>query len=798
MKVSIKTFLVLSLMVTLGLVVFLSGCGGSSGGKNNSAKPLHPTNLTATAGNGQVSLSWSASSGTTSYNVYDSTTSGGPYTKVGTTSNTNSTVTGLTNGVTYYFVVTAVNSAGESGYSNQISATPSASLLPPIAPTNLTATAGNGEILLRWNASTNAAIYNVYESTSSNGFFTKIGSTQSTFAVINSNITNGVTYYFVVTAVNSAGESGYSNQASATPSASAPPLPPTNLSAIAGNSEVELNWTGGTNVTSYNIYYSITSGGPYTKVTTTTNTNYIVSELANGVTYYFVVTAINSNGESGYSNQASATPSASVPPLPPTNLTAVVGDAQVSLSWSASTNATSYNVYDSTISGGPYTKVGTTTNINYTVTGLTNGVTYYFVVTSVNGSLESVYSNETSATPFTPTAAVTLTPSSGSLSAVNLNSMFTENLAVSLGNTAASIDPASISISISPSFNFTTKQGFNMGAFAGYLDIIPSGFLSAGTTYSVTTSFNATVNGNKYSFVAYNSFTTVTNAGTNCTGPGSSYIIMINNVLQPPSLASLLAGNMPPIAISVITATVASNPSAAGADGSMILYDGEAASSSSPTDILSSGFTIPLAAIYKGNEFMSFGSATISVAGITVPLQTFNLSGIANADGSISDGVWLGVLHCTDAQCTNLGTTVGGVVSQYIDGNGNMTVLGTFTGSPNTVPYKDWVSAADTASLTLTVGTSTAVLNVTPGTTIASTATLPFVILTQTDANNILSISAYGQGAKQSGTSSPVVINYPLTKPAGATFTPSAGQTFSAYTLFGLSLSPTTPFTLSY
>jgi len=340
-----------------------------------------------------------------------------------------------------------------------------------------------------------------------------------------------------------------------------------------------------------------------------------------------------------------------------------------------------------------------------------------------------------------------------------------------------------------------------MGTFAGYVNIIPSGFLSAGTTYSVTTSFNATVNGNKYLFVAYNSFTTVANAGTTSAGPGSSYIITINNVLQPPSLGSLLTGQIPPIAISVITGTVASNPSAAGADGSMILYGGQAASATSPTDISSSssGFTIPpLAAIYKGNEFMSFGSATLPIAGITLTLQTFNLSGIANADGSISDGVLLAVVHCTDAQCTNLGTTVGPIVSNYIDGNGNMTVLGTFTGSPNTVPYTDWVSATDTASLTLPVGTSTAVLNVNPGTTIASTATLPFVILTQTDANNIMSISAYGQGAIQSGTSTPVVINYPLTTPAGTTFTPSAGQTFTAYTLFGLSLSPTTPFKLSY
>ena len=369
MKLTIKTFLIFAAMVILPF----TGCGGSSSNGSSSSKPTAPTNLTATPGNGQVALSWNAASGASSYNVYDSTTSGGPYTKVGSTSNTNSTITGLTNGAVYYFVVTAVNSNGESSYSNQINATPVGTLTPPQPPTNLTAAAGNAQVLLTWNLSANTTLYNVYESTSANGFFTKIGSTSSVFAVINTNITNGITYYFVVTAVNSNGESGYSNQVSATPSASLPPLPPTNLTAVAGNTQVALSWIASSGATNYNVYYSITSGGPYTKIASSTNNSYLVNALANGVTYYFVVTAVNSNGESSYSNQANATPSASLPPLPPTNLTAIDGNAQALLSWSASTNATSYNIYDSNTSGGPYTKVGTTTNLNYTVSGLTNG-----------------------------------------------------------------------------------------------------------------------------------------------------------------------------------------------------------------------------------------------------------------------------------------------------------------------------------------------------------------------------------------------------------------------------------------
>jgi hypothetical protein len=101
--------------------------GGTSNTQNFTVVPLSaPTGLTATAGNAQVSLTWNASSGATSYNVYSATTNGGPYTEITNVTTLSYTNTGLTNGTTYYYVVTAVNTSGQSGNSNQASATPSA------------------------------------------------------------------------------------------------------------------------------------------------------------------------------------------------------------------------------------------------------------------------------------------------------------------------------------------------------------------------------------------------------------------------------------------------------------------------------------------------------------------------------------------------------------------------------------------------------------------------------------------------------------------------------------------------
>ncbi|GFN30086.1 cellulase family glycosylhydrolase [Paenibacillus xylaniclasticus] len=97
--------------------------------------PAAPTSLSVSAGNGQATLTWAGSSGATSYNVKRSTTSGGPYTTVATgVSGTSYTNTGLTNGTTYYYVVSAVNSAGESANSAQASVTPAGGTNPPTNP----------------------------------------------------------------------------------------------------------------------------------------------------------------------------------------------------------------------------------------------------------------------------------------------------------------------------------------------------------------------------------------------------------------------------------------------------------------------------------------------------------------------------------------------------------------------------------------------------------------------------------------------------------------------------------------
>jgi hypothetical protein len=192
-------------------LALLAGCGPGT-----ALVTAAPANLAATAGSGVVTLTWAASSGATSYYVKRSAASGGPYTQIAAPTSISYTDTSVTNGTTYYYVVSAVSAAGESANSAQASATPTAVGVPPAAPVNLTATAGNAQASLEWSASSGATSYHVKRATTSGGPYTQIAAPTST-SYTDTALTNGTTYYYVVSALNSVGESANSAQVSALP-----------------------------------------------------------------------------------------------------------------------------------------------------------------------------------------------------------------------------------------------------------------------------------------------------------------------------------------------------------------------------------------------------------------------------------------------------------------------------------------------------------------------------------------------------------------------------------------------------
>src|SRR5437879_4497112 len=172
------------------------------------------------------------------------------------------------------------------------------------------------------------------------------------------------------------------------------PAAPTGVTATAANAQVNLTWNASAGATGYYVKRS-TSSGTEIQIAAPSATAYSDNSVSNGTTYYYVVSSYNSYGQSANSAEVNATPA--VPPAP-AGLTANVVDSQVALTWPSSSGATSYNVKRSTTNGNGFAPILNTTGTNFTDSGLTNGTTYYYVVSAVSSAGEGPNSNQASAT----------------------------------------------------------------------------------------------------------------------------------------------------------------------------------------------------------------------------------------------------------------------------------------------------------------------------------------------------------------------------------------------------------------
>jgi hypothetical protein len=161
-----------------------------------SAPPVAPATLAAAVAITNVSLSWTTSTGATSYNLKRSITNGGPYVTIASPTATTYTNTGLPPGTTFYYVVTAVNGAGES--SNSVQAVASTQCTPPAAPPALTARLSAGQINLNWGLAAAASNYTVFRAIAPAGPYSALHAnllgtnyTDTTFA------SNSPNFYFV-------------------------------------------------------------------------------------------------------------------------------------------------------------------------------------------------------------------------------------------------------------------------------------------------------------------------------------------------------------------------------------------------------------------------------------------------------------------------------------------------------------------------------------------------------------------------------------------------------------------------
>ena len=361
--------------------------------------PNPPTNVSAVAGNAQATVSFTppTNNGGSTITSYTVTSSPGNIKKTGASSPL--TVTGLTNGTAYTFTVVATNAIG-----NSVPSTASTAVTPatvPNAPTSISAVAGNTQATVSFTPPTNnggSAIIG-YTVTSNPGNITKTGTSSP---LIVTGLTNGTSYTFTVVATNAIGNSVPSTASTAVTPATVPNVP-TSVSAVAGNTQATVSFTaptnnGGSAITGYTV---ISNPGNISQIGTASPLT--VAGLTNGTSYTFTVVATNAIGISATSAASSVVTPATVPNVP-TSVSAVAGNTQATVSFTAPTNngGSAITGYTVTSNPGNISQIGTASPL--TVAGLTNGTSYNFTVVATNAIGNSASSSASYAV--IPTAPV--------------------------------------------------------------------------------------------------------------------------------------------------------------------------------------------------------------------------------------------------------------------------------------------------------------------------------------------------------------------------------------------------------
>ncbi|MCZ6691787.1 MAG: SBBP repeat-containing protein [Planctomycetota bacterium] len=280
---------IFAILCAASLTIASGACKGSGGGSKTPPVPS-PTGVSAVGETSQVTIDWIPVAGATSYNIYWSIAPG--VTKMNGTPISGVSAAyvhaGRINGTTYYYVVSALNGQREGAESVETSA------MPLDVPTPVPATAGTSEVTVDWGPVSGATIYNLYWGTTT-GVNTATGNPIPGVSApyVHTGRTNGTTYFYVVTALNTIGggaESGDSAEVSAMPLAA-----PTGVSATGSPNQVTLDWNAVTGAASYELYWDTAPG-----VSPATGTRipavsppYLHAGLGLGATYHYVVTASN-------------------------------------------------------------------------------------------------------------------------------------------------------------------------------------------------------------------------------------------------------------------------------------------------------------------------------------------------------------------------------------------------------------------------------------------------------------------------------------------------------------------------
>lgn len=360
-----------------------------------------PTNVQIVVSAGKCDLSWDSVPYATSYNVKRSTTSGGTYTTVGSPTGTTYSDTTVSNGTTYFYVITAVASFDESDNSSEVSGKP---VSPPVEvmvnyANKITGSTTANPHIAKYNVNQSAVMLPTHASwlEMTQAYYDGLETLNGTFALTTASNTGLYSrQMFSINVVQAMGASNVDD-------------------AINRMNHVICYWNGyatdaQNSNTAYLYAYNGTDWGTAVTYQGTTvgslNKGVINSAIdANGFVHFLVqggtaTKQTNANTRTDYVEFAVNYFTTPQTPVAITDLVGTPSNGAVGLSWSHSAGATSYNVYRSTESGTNYTQIATgITQFSYTDNTVTNETPYFYIVKGVNAVGEANPSNEISATP---------------------------------------------------------------------------------------------------------------------------------------------------------------------------------------------------------------------------------------------------------------------------------------------------------------------------------------------------------------------------------------------------------------
>ena len=546
---------------------------------------------------------------------------------------------------------------------------------PPAAPTGLTATpVSSTQINLNWtDNATNEIGYKIEHSTDGVNFTPAANLPLNTTNYSDTGLTPLTTYYFHVRASNAAGDSTNATASAAT--IAGPPPAPTGLIATPGDTQVSLFWNPSGSATNYVLSRSTNSSGPFTVIASLPGTSYLDTNVVNGVTYYYVIYAVNPSGQSANSAPANATPAVGISGIFWINTTTTSAQNwNTNSNWSNGTGFPNGPLAAAVVSSG--IAADQTINLNQPVTvgalavGAAGGS---FNITGNGGALK--FDNSPDDAQLVQTAA-----SQGDTISAPLTNNF--NLDVQVAQNDSDV-PLTLSGVISGGGNITldgdvTLTGAN--TFSGGI-FLTNGTLELASSLALQ---NSTLNFNSGD-LAFNGITTATLGGLS--GANSAQDLSLLNESSAP-----------------VTLTV-------GGNNANTSFGGQLSGPGSLIKVGTGSLTLSNAT-YTGNTTIAAASGNLTVAGgsfgstsatITLGLaNAFTMTGGTATAGNLNIGLVGGQ--------TGAGGLIGGNASAYFDaltmgasGNtaGSFTINTTGSASLGTVAVRRNAGAVTTPSPTL-------------------------------------------------------------------------------------------------